>query len=115
MIINPWIFYLINTISNFKTILLVILIVLAICGFVLLLFLLEEYDLLEDDTQKSVKKIGKRIFLGTVISLSLLIFLPSKETSYQMLIAKYVTGENIEIVKNEVTEIVDYICEKLDE
>ena len=74
------------------------------------LVVLEDTD---DEFYKKVKLIAKSIGVLIIISTSLVIFIPSQKTAEKMLIAKYVTYENVEAGKEEVKELVDYIFEKL--
>ena len=41
-------------------------------------------------------------------------FIPTKETAYTMLVASYVTEENVEKATDAIKSGVDYIFEKLD-
>ena len=55
--------------------------------------------------EEAIKKWFKRFVIGTVISLILIIVIPSKETCYQMLAAKMVTYENVELAVEKIEEI----------
>lgn len=41
--------------------------------------------------------------------------IPSKETCYKMIVTSYITPSNIEAVKGEATDLIDYIIDKVDE
>ena len=77
-IVSPWIFYLINLLSNIDT----------LCSMLAFLSFL--------------------VLLG-------LIFIPTEETMYQMLVANYVTDKNIETATDVIKDSVDYIFEKIEE
>ena len=53
------------------------------------------------------------IACGIVICIGGLIL--SKETCYKMIITSYITPSNIEAVKGEATDLIDYIVDKVDE
>ena len=40
--------------------------------------------------------------------------IPKEETFYKMMVAKYATGNNIDIVLEKITEGVDYIFDKIE-
>ncbi len=42
-----------------------------------------------------------------------MIFIPSQETMYKMLVTNYVTYENAEIATDAIKDSVDYIFDKL--
>jgi Ca2+/Na+ antiporter len=41
-------------------------------------------------------------------------FIPSESTMYKMLLAKNITPDNIETVQGKLTDLIDYIIEKVD-
>ena len=65
----------------------------------------------EDELPKGIKR---AIIIGSIVALIGGI-IPSKETCYKMIVASYVTPANIESVKGEATDLIDYIIEKVDE
>lgn len=46
---------------------------------------------------------------------SLAVFIPSKETCYKMVIAQYVTENNIKLVQDKAEASVEYLFQKIDE
>lgn len=112
-IINPWFFYFISVTNVLKGILLfvggvgtVIFVIAAFCIFA------DEGEF--DDEDNTCKGIKKAIIIG-VIMLVLGIFTPSSDTCYQMLAASLVTPDNIETVKDNTKDLVDYIIDIADQ
>lgn len=64
-----------------------------------------------DEIPKCIKKI---IIAGAIV-LTIGGLIPSKETCYKMVVASYVTPVNIELAKGEVTDLIDYIVDKVNE
>lgn len=54
------------------------------------------------------------VFAISIFILLLGIAVPNKETCIEMTIASVVTKENVQTVKEEVYEIIDYVTEKID-
>lgn len=114
-IINPWLFYLINVVDRVgvvSTILLIISIVaFAIIGFTTL------WALSDNSLEKHEKQVCFN-YLKTALKViipcaTILIFTPSSDTIYKMIIADNVTPHNIEIVGDTVESGIDYIFEKI--
>ena len=111
-IISPSIFYWFEIISNLK-ILLSILFGLSCVGLVFCIvsfiaMLVEEE--LETHTGKIIKKLCKFCTIITSIFGLLSIFTPSKETLMTMIVAKYVTPDNITAVGGTIKESVSSIA-----
>lgn len=115
-IINPWLFYLIGISSNLTTFF-------AFVGGTLLLigaiFLIAKCIVDEaDDCEKYKNVIWIKWKGWTFIGLACIliaVFIPSKDTCYQMMVASMVTSDNIEKTKGAATNLVDYIVEKINE
>lgn len=113
-IISPWIFYLINLLSNINSLCSTLTFVLLL---VLLLLILYQWITridLDDEVWESFIKWRKRTAITLVISILGLIFIPTEETMYQMLVANYVTDKNIETAADVIKDSVDYIFEKIE-
>lgn len=115
-IVSPWIIYLIETLSNLKPILSIcIFIFLGIC-FVLGLVTFIIYD---DNDNKNICSLwySKLHFFFIVIVVSTIIntCIPSKETMYTMLVANYVTIDNINMFGDGVKNTVDYVMDSIDQ
>lgn len=115
-VISPWFFYIINIVDNINNVigtLGIISIVLSLsCVVAIFLFWC-------DDDEKSLKFISKRLFKPAVtcfIILSIIdLFIPTKETMYQMTAAKFVTYQNIEMAGETAKEAFDYIVDSIKE
>lgn len=133
MIINPMWIYAIETIDNFGFALRVAIVV---CVGAMLIVYLCKYDeeemerlarfrrITEFDTMQErettineyiewADKIIKRGIVAIVTMLVICIFIPSKQTMYAMLVSSYITKQNVEILKGDITKSVDYIFEKI--
>lgn len=104
---NPLWFYLIELFERFGIVFVIIGFFAVIGGGIAIFIFMMEGD----DISKCVKKI---IVVGAIL-LALGGLIPSKETCYKMIVASYVTPANIEGVKGEATDLIDYIIEKIDE
>jgi len=58
-------------------------------------------------------KVLQRCAIIIMIPLALIIITPTPKTCYQMLVASFVTKENINLVANEAKSSIDYIVEKI--
>lgn len=103
-IINPLWFYLFNVIDNIKI-------------FIALAFLIAAsfcvYCVVEGNIKEN--KFFKIAIIISCISMLFLIFLPEKEVFYQMLVASYITPDNIAATGGAVQDIVDYIINSVNE
>lgn len=106
-LLNPIWFYLIELFERFGTAFVIIGLFALIGGGIAIFISMMEMD----DVPKCVKKI---MIIGAVV-LAIGGIIPSKETCYKMIVASYVTPANIESVKGEATDLIDYIIEKVDE
>lgn len=114
-IINPWLFYIVDVIDNFKSacFILILLIVIAF-GAIVLIEIGETADELELDEVKVIKTL-KRMVVVVVLLITFNMLLPSKKTCYQMMIASQVTDNNIQKAEDVIKGSVDYIFEKINE
>lgn len=114
-IINPWLFYLVDVIGNFKSSCFVLLLIIVIgFGATVLIEIGEAADELELDTVKVIKTLKRMAVVG-VLLMTLNMLLPSKKTCYQMMIASQVTEENVKKAEDVIKDSVDYIFEKIKE
>lgn len=111
-IINPLWFYLIDTLSGFGSMFctiggigvgaLIVGSIIAICF---------DLDLLKNLWKSKITK------MITILSIVLIVagsFIPSESTAYKMLVASLVTPNNITVVGESATNVVDYIVESVD-
>lgn len=110
-IISPWIFYLIEVLSTIKIVFIVALILILICCVIVLAGSIDEWY---SEEMKMIKPWLKKGVIASILLGIAAIFTPSQETLYKMVIANYVTYENIETATDTIKDSVDYIFEKLD-
>jgi hypothetical protein len=67
----------------------------------------------EDIPEKGKKFMIRSIIISSIIFI-LGLFIPSKTTCYRMMTASLVTPNNIEVVGNSATDMVDYIVDSVD-
>lgn len=112
-IINPWIIYLIDRADAIQ----LLFAVLTAFATVALIFLIPIF-LDQDEFEYYVpmaKKVGKISGVILTFSVIFLMLFPNSQTITKMVVASYVTEENVEKAKEQIVEIVDYIFEKVDE
>lgn len=107
-IINPLLFYFIDTICSLKEVLM-ILFGIAFTIYILYGFL----SIVGDEEYPKWFKTNRTIIL--LIPFLIGVFIPSRETAYKMVISSYITPNNIEIVKDTGKDLIDYIIEKAGE
>lgn len=73
-----------------------------------------ESDYWEDETIQKLKKAFKFSIITLIVSSLMYVVIPSKDVMYEMLVAKYVTYENVDKATNTIKDSVDYIFDKLD-
>ena len=109
-IINPWLFYIVDVIYSFR----VLSVLIALLIFISFAIEIIEYceDMDELDKVKAIKTIKKKVIVIALL-ITFAIFLPSKKTCYQMMIASQVTDENVKKAEDVIKDSVDYIFEKI--
>lgn len=115
-IISPLWFYLIGIGADIQILLGIVGGTIATAAGIALIISAIEYYNYNYNHESSLKiiKISKKYFMiGLMISF-FAVFIPSKETCYQMIAATVVTPNNIEIVGETTTDIIDYIIESVD-
>ena len=114
-IISPSIFYWFEIISNLKIFLSILFglscVGLVFCIVSFIAMLVEEE--LETHTGKIIKKLCKFCTITTSIFGLLSIFIPSKETLMTMIVAKYVTPNNITAVGGTIEESISSIATEI--
>lgn len=114
-IINPWLFYIVDVIDNFKSACFILILIIVIAfGAIFLIEIGEAADELELDEVKVIKTL-KRMVVVVVLLITFNMLLPSKKTCYQMMIASQVTDNNIQKAEDVIKGSVDYIFEKINE
>lgn len=108
-IIDPKIFYFIHLFENIRLLSFITIAFLSVA----LVLILADCCLQEDIKQLKIFIHNKKTILILIISILLLLFIPSKDTMITMLISQNITIDNINSVKGQVFEIVDYIVKNL--
>lgn len=115
MIINPWWFYLTDVVETIDFISMLFT-AFGVIGCLIFFFCM--FDCVEYKDEETIQKnwgIFKKFVIMTMIFLLTAIIVPARDTVYKMLAASLVTHENIQIVGESATDVVDYIVEKIDE
>lgn len=73
-----------------------------------------EYTDGDEDAGRKILSYVKKFVIMVIIMFSLVVITPSEKTCYKMIAATVVTPNNIEIVGNTTTDIIDYIIESVD-
>ena len=114
-IINPWLFYIVDVIDNFKSACFILLLIIAIgFGATVIIVIGEDVEGVELDEVKVIKTLKRMVVVG-VLLMTFNMLLPSKETCYKMMIASQITDNNIQKAEDTIKESVDYIFEKINE
>lgn len=107
-IIDPMYLYLIEVLHNLDVINNIILMVLAAMVFVVGMSYIFDENARKDINQHKGKMIT--LFVVFVISGMIAVLVPTKDAMYKMLIASYVTTDNIQIVNDAIkTNLQDYL------
>ena len=115
--INPIWFYLMNVGDAFKTFLYIGgTAILLIVGIFFIGYFVDNWNSTSDinDADKALLKTLQKILVASIIAIIIGIFVPSKVTCIEMMVASQVTHENVSATKEEIYEIVDYITDKVD-
>ena len=113
-IISPLWFYLIGIGTGIQILLGVVGGTIAFAaGIELIISVIEYYNYNHESALKIIKISKKYFMIGLMIGF-FAVLIPSKETCYQMIAATVVTPNNIEIVGETTTDIIDYIIESVD-
>ena len=111
-IIAPKLIYWINTFHNIQTALLVIAIFGGAFSLTMTCILFAEGE----DLMHDYPKWKKRVIAGWIAESAIviaLVFLPSRKTIIEMMVARIATRENIELTVDGLKSVVDYIAETI--
>lgn len=120
-IIDPAMFYWINVLATTQTMFAIVgaFLMLAAIGFAAG-WIYNWYQTVEYEHREENKKYMRMCRAGTLLTLLpgivlilLSIFIPSKQTSVEMLVAKTATFDNVDWTVQQVKEIIDYIVSAL--
>ncbi len=114
--ISPIWFYLIGVSTGLQILLLAIGIILMLTSITVTLIWLADngVDIVNmTDNEKKFIGIAKKIVITGIISISIGLLIPSKETCIEMMVASQITHENVSTTKEEIYKIIDYITDKV--
>ena len=112
-IINPWVFYLLGISNSVGMACVIFLAVFAIVfGSYLLIWII---DLSDNGEYPMPTQILKKWRVPLILSVAFLVFMPSTDTIYKMMIASQVTTENIDTAKETIQDVADYIIDAVKE
>mgnify|MGYP000186483037 FL=1 len=110
-IINPWIFYWMSVVDNLRSLIGFIgLLATGITMWFCLDWIVKLGD--KDYSVKYKQKIKLFVCIGLVCAV-LFALIPSQTTLTRMIVASYVTPQNIEIMQGEANKSVDYLINKI--
>lgn len=117
-IINPWIFYLIDVLSSLKGISSIIaaVVLFGMAALGLVTAVAKSECCYDEDSARFVAssiKLFKKLLIVLCVSTGVYTVTPSEETMYKMLVAQYVTYENVDKATETIKDGVDYIFKKL--
>lgn len=111
-IINPIWIYFINVSENLSLFFILAGILLLAGGVIVTFAILDDSSNAEEFKKRSKPSIRAAIF--GLIFLILSIFIPSKDTCYQMIALNMVTPNNIEAMGESAEDFVDYVFDNID-
>lgn len=117
-IINPVAIYVINLMGSLRVGLIVGAVIFAVLTIFWVVCYWDAKDDYSDEGKQSAKdffRFSKRFLVCFALSFILVVFVPSKDTCVEMLVASYVTPDNIDAGVEKTKETVDYIIEKIKE
>lgn len=106
-IINPMYLYLIEVLHNLDVINNFVFVVLAFIVLSAGVMFIDDYtrEIFEPHKGKMIA-----LFIAFAVSALIMVLIPTKDTMYKMLIASYVTTDNIQIVNDAIkTNLQDYL------
>jgi len=111
--INPWVFYLLGVSNSVGIACVSFLAVFAIVfGSYALVWFIESP---EDERLVTPIQILKKWRVPLILTIAFLVFMPSEDTIYKMMIASQVTTENIDTAKETIQDVADYIIDAVKE
>lgn len=112
-IINPAVFYWMDVLDGMKTIAVIFFVIACASTVSTFIIWAVNADLDDDpDTKRWFKFFKISIAITAAVSI-VLMFVPSKNTMIQMLVAKYATYDNASLTVESLKSAVDYIVEAI--
>jgi len=105
-IISPWLIYIVDVASTIKIVSMIVMI-LGIVAVILFPMLADTADV----QKETLIRIEKLIGAITVVSILLVIFIPTKTTLLMMLVLQYTTPDNVSLVQDNIIDFVQKIAE----
>ena len=112
-IINPWVFYLLGLVDSIGIACAVFLFLFGIIFGVYATIWFFEFS--EDEEYPTPSQIFKKWKVPLILSIVFLVFTPSTDTIYKMMIASQVTTENVNTAKETIQDVADYIVDAVKE
>jgi len=120
-IISPSVFYWMNVLAGMQTVFMVVGSAFAITGLILMiLWFVDLFDVFPQDKDdiRVIKSKRKWMIICYALAMVFIVagmFIPTKDTSIEMLVAKTATFDNVEWTVQQVKEVIDYIIKALKE
>lgn len=120
-IISPSVFYWINVLAGMQTVFMIVGSLFAIVGFILMIFwFVDIFDAFPQDKDdiRVIKSKRKWMIICYALAIVFIVagmFIPTKDTSIEMLVARTATFENVDWTVQQVKEVIDYIIKALKE
>lgn len=111
-IISPWLIYFAEMCNVFNVLLILLLVASAVASLYFGAAVIDN-DWRTEDEQKINAKMFKISVVVAIISALGVIFVPTTDTVYKMIIFNNITTNNIEKGKDYIEDIIDYTAEKL--
>lgn len=120
-IISPSVFYWMNVLAGMQTFFMVVGSIFASAGLILMiLWFVDIFDRFSQDKDdirviKSKRKWMIVCYALATVFIIAWMFIPTKDTSIEMLVARTATFENVDWTVQQVKEVIDYIIKALKE
>ena len=108
-IVNPWIIYLISTISKMHDMLAVSFGILIVACFLGLVFYASSCFDEDGELLNPKKKYGKKVFIAVIVNALLLVAVPEEKTMTTMLVAQYATENNLNYILDVTKQIIEEV------
>lgn len=114
---NPILFYLVDVADDIETVSIIALIfaIIAVIATVCTYLSLDDDWSDEAELKESAKAAMKSELIVILVAIGFIVVIPSKETIYEMLIAKYATAENADKLLEGIKSATEFIIEKAKE
>lgn len=117
-VVNPAVIYVINLMGSLRVGLIVGAVIFAVLTIFCAINYMDYSEGNSEECKQSAKnffRCSKRFLVCFVFTFVLIVFIPSKDTCIEMLVASYVTPDNIDVGVEKTKETVDYIVDKIKE